>query len=220
MLEALAAAGATHINLRRDQKNSISSQVVRCIFEGRRAVAVAGTAKAEVQIKALLDVVELHLADAPAGGRVTADEVTVLVQDSPRLAEVRDALATLASAMRGGPAVRVLLLDLDGNGQPLNLSVPSFGTADCYPRWPGLLRASQQAGAPGLLDELWEEVDHGAFRAYPMLSGFPYWSLRIEGLEVGQVKDGSGWLDVGKPGSNGDSDARNIWVGSTGLGER
>lgn len=129
MLEALAAAGATHINLRRDQKNSISSQVVRCIFEGRRAVAVAGTAKAEVQIKALLDVVELHLADAPAGGRVTADEVTVLVQDSPRLAEVRDALATLASAMRGGPAVRVLLLDLDGNGQPLNLSVPSFGTA-------------------------------------------------------------------------------------------
>lgn len=220
MLDVLAAAGATNIDPSRDMKNSISSKVVRCIFEGRRAVAVAAVEKAEVQIKALLDVVELHLVDAPAGGPVAADAVTVLVQDSPRLSEVRDALATLASEMRGGPAVRVLLLGSDGGVQHLELTVPAFNTAECYPRWPGLLKASQQGGAPELLEDLWEDLDHDAFRAYPMLTGFPYWSLRVEGLEVGRVKDGSGWLDVGKPGSNGDSQARNVWVGSTGLGDR
>lgn len=217
MLDALAAAGATNIDPTWDRKNSISSEVVRCIFEGRRAAAVAADRKAEVQIKSLLDVVELHLVDAPAGGPVAADEVTVLIQDSPRSAEVRDALATLISEMRGGPDVRVLLLGSDGDVQQLELTVPAFDTAEYYPRWPGLMKAAQQAGAPQLLDELWEDLDHGAFRAYPMLTGFPYWSLRVEGLEVGRVRDGYGWLDVGKPGRDRDSDARSIWVGSSGF---
>lgn len=221
MLDALTAAGATHIDARKDYKNSVSSKVVRCVLDGRRAVAVSGQEKAETQIKALLDLLDLHLAGADAGRSVASDEVVVLLQDGTHVDEVKDALATLVAALRGGPAVRLVGFEDDGELLPLALKAPEYDTPTFYAAWPGLLRTSQQAGPPELLEELWEDVDLEALRAYPMLSGFPDWSLRLEGLEIGRVRNGSGWLDVGKAAAGGSSSAaRAAWQGATGLAGR
>ncbi|MCZ2818014.1 hypothetical protein [Modestobacter sp. VKM Ac-2984] len=56
------------------------------------------------------------------------------------------------------------------------------------------------------------------------LTGHPAWSLRLEGLEVGRIRPGRGWLDVGRVGRTGkESEARQVWraaVGEAAAGTR
>src|SRR4051812_43183324 len=97
-----------------DKVNSISSAVVRCLYDGERAVAVGSDTKK--QIGALLDLVDLHL---HGGGRigdlpVRGDRVTCLIWENSPVTEAIDALRRLVSCLRAPFEVRLLRMTSDG----------------------------------------------------------------------------------------------------------
>lgn len=211
---------------KQDRKNSISSKVIRCRYDGQRAVAVGSDSGAKAQISALLDLLDLHL-HVPAN--VDADHVTLILGGCPAGSEALDAIGTLVHNMTSGPKVRVLVADDEDSLAPVGTAPCDFSTDAEYPGWIGLLMAVE-SGPPAVLRSLVGEVvelagPHGAatqaLRAYQMLSSPGRWSLRLEGLEVGQFKGASGWLGVGKVGKLGALSAqRQAWIAATGVDAR
>lgn len=86
-------------------------------------------------------------------------------------------------------------------------------------RYAGLL-GNVAPHPPTLMGDLLEAVGHPALRAYPMLTAHgATWSVRLEGLQVGVVGAGQGWLDVGKIGTTGQvGPQRTHWLARTGWG--
>src|SRR5215218_10175650 len=91
-------SGVTGIDAEIDRVDRISSAAVRCVVDGRRAVAVGGT-DAKTQIDGLLDLVDLHLEHGSRLGetRVAADEVVFLLVRDDEDSEAEGALRTLAA---------------------------------------------------------------------------------------------------------------------------
>ncbi len=212
LMGLLPTWGGVDVSDRPDRHNSVSSAVIRCSYQGRRTVAVGGDASTEVCVGAVLDVLDMYLHEGPtyAGGSVTADEVAIILGER-RDTEGLDAIGSLLAAQRGGPAVRVLLAS--GSGAPVDLAVEAadFSTSPKAQHYLKLMR-DLESGPPALLRNVQERVGREELRAYPMLTGNPWWSLRLEGLEVGRFRPGHGWLDVGKPGKTGlEGEARRKW---------
>jgi hypothetical protein len=199
-----------------DFSNGIGSKVVRCRFDGCRAVAVGADTPTTVQINALLDLLDLHLHTQPdhADIPVSTDEVAVLLGGRYKgRSEAVDALGTLVRAMRTGPRVR--LLEHTEAWRPVGDAAVDFRTPHLYPRYARLLDAVPTA-PPALVIDLLAAVGQPALRAYPMLSSHGRsWSLRLEGLQVGVLHASRGWLGVGKQDSPGP--APQTWRTSTGL---
>ncbi|MBN1093433.1 hypothetical protein JKP75_13195 [Blastococcus sp. TML/M2B] len=209
---ALERAGAQDVTDKQDRKNSISSTVMRCRLDGRRTVAVASGASTETCIGAVLDLLDLHLhgAGASAGEGEPAGEVAVVLGERENT-EALDAIGSLLAAMSGGPAVHIYTADATGLRQLPPLAPADFSTSAKAVRYLGLMDRLED-GPPDLLRRLQKEVGRTELRAYPMLTGYPDWSLRLEGLEVGRIRAGRGWLDVGKVGRTGnEGEARRAW---------
>jgi len=200
----LERLGATDVVSTPDYQNSISSDVVRCVWRGQRAVAV--DTDAATQLTGVLALVDLH---ARQGGRmgdtkVAMDDVTVLVAELPRRPEAVDAVATLAATAmaRGGPRVHVL--SLRSGGQPVEVPAVATNFADAttygYARWAALLDHTR-GGPPAWVDALIAAVGRDDVRAYPMLSERgTRWSLRLEGLQVAIADADGARFDVGRTG--------------------
>ncbi len=205
-----------------DSANSISSQVIRCRISGERAVAVGSDAGTHTQITALLDLLDLHLSgDGTFHGQpVRADQVTFLLGGCPQGLEAVGALGSLAAALKAGPRVRLLIAGDDGGFKELPVAGYDFGDDDLYPGWLGLMMKMEN-GPPGLLTDVVHRAGDDALRGYQMLAGAGWWSLRLEGLEVGRFRGDRGWLDVGKDGkASAQSLARRTWQLATGAHER
>ncbi len=216
----VARAGLEHTVADPDYDNSISSQVVRCEYDGQRAVAVGCDATAKTQIGALLDLLDLHLTDKGRyqGIEVEPDAVTLLLGGPPNgKSEAVDAIGTLVRAMRSGPRVRVLE-HRDEAGWVAAAEPPvDLGDLRLYPGWPALLDAVPDE-PPRLVTQLIQRVGNTALRAYPMLTLKGRWSLRLEGLEVGRLSSRGARLDVGKIGKGGgQSAAREVWTSVVGA---
>lgn len=87
-----------------DRRTSVSSSVIRCIYNGQRAVALGDDASAKTQIAALLDLLHLRYdgADEATPSVTNRDEVTIILGDHEN--EAVDALCTLHAVMLlGGP---------------------------------------------------------------------------------------------------------------------
>lgn len=203
-----------------DYANGISSKVIRCRYDGQRAVAVGVDAGAETQIAAVVDLFDLHL---HGGGQyrgmgVSADEVTVLLGGRHKgRREAVDAVRTLTTAMRLGPRIRLLEHDADEWAAPSD--VPwDISDVGHYASYPGLL-AGVADEAPPLVADLVHRVNMPAVRAYPMLTDRGRWSIRLEGLEIGRLSATRGTLDVGKDsrtGSGRQSRERTAWISANG----
>src|SRR4051794_22064214 len=91
--------GISNIDDSSDRVNSIVGTVIRCTYQGQRAVAVGANAK--VQIGALLDLVDLHLhgEDTVGQTKVTSDEVTLFLVEDRWDTEAEGALRTLAAQL-------------------------------------------------------------------------------------------------------------------------
>jgi hypothetical protein len=73
LLAALDAWGARDVDDSPDYVDSVSGVVIRCVYEGRRTVAVGSVAATEERIGAVLDLIDVHLHDGAAHrGRVVA----------------------------------------------------------------------------------------------------------------------------------------------------
>jgi hypothetical protein len=73
LLAALDAWGARDVDDSPAYVNSVSGVVIRCVYEGRRTVAVGSVASTEECIGAVLDLIDMHLHDgAVHRGRVGA----------------------------------------------------------------------------------------------------------------------------------------------------
>lgn len=215
----LAGSQLEHADDSPDHANGVSSAVIRCLYEGQRAVAVGADATAKTQIAALVDLVDLHLhGDGQYRGiDVPPDDVAILLGGRHKgRREAIDALRILIGAMRSGPRVRLLEPDADGHWAaptdvPWDVSDDSH-----YPNFSGLL-AAVPADVPELVADLIQRVKMPALRAYPMLSGGGRWSIRLEGLEIGRFTKSGGALNVGKDGRNGgQSPARTAWISVNG----
>lgn len=204
---------------KQDRVHSVSSSIVQCRYEGMRAVALGAELTAETRIKALLDLLALHLAQGTtyAGLPVKRDEVVVLIAAAAKGREESiDGLRTLIGRMRGGPTVHLLESQPDGSWvEPADAPI-DLGDDQHYKSFAGLLEAVP-AEPPSSVKELVAAVRHEAVRVYPMLTAQGWWSVRVEGLEVGRMRSAGGWLDVGKDGKNGDaqSAARKAWQEAT-----
>ncbi|MGH8962409.1 MAG: hypothetical protein ACRDWT_14685 [Jatrophihabitantaceae bacterium] len=203
-----------------DRRTSVSSSVIRCIYDGQRAVAVGSDASSKTQIAAMLDLLHLHNDGAdPATAVVTnRDEITIILGDHKD--EAVDALCTLRDTLLEGPVVNIRIHQDDGTLTRVGQSTLDLADAkNLYPGWSDDLRAV--ATPPPLVDKFARSADMPEFRAYPMLTSSGWWSMRLEGLEVGRLRDGQGWLDVGKDASSGaQSEARKVWQQATSLHNR
>lgn len=213
LLKLLPNLQFTEVDARGDRTNSVSSAVVRGIYEGQRAVAVTGDSK--TQIGAFVDLVDLHLHGGSSyhGQPVDHYEVSILFVENPDSDEAKDGLRTLAASIQNGPKVHLIQISADGTTRRLEPVTRTFEDAKFYrfERYRGLLLAVAQP--PELLLDLVAKAGHPSFRAYPMLTQKGRWSLRLEGLEVGRFRGGEGVLDVGKPGKfDGVSAQRKAWL--------
>lgn len=222
LLEQASRLGISDVDASKDFLNSIGKEVLRCRFDDQRAVAVGSDAGAKVQIAALLDLLHLHLTgDGTYAGRpVRPDQVTIIIGSGPEAGESSDALGILADSLVAGPQVHVM-----ASGPDSTLALPPLPSIDLsdvahYPDWPQLL--SHIGTEPSaLLTSITDRVNLDALRGYPMLTSGGWWSLRLEGLEVGRFRGDKGWLDVGKDGktradgTTARSEARRMWQEST-----
>src|SRR3954452_13747934 len=197
--ELLADRRLEHADGKPDYENGITSKVIRCVFEGQRAVAVSGDESPKTQIAALLDLLDLHLQgkDRYKDVAVRPDEVTLLLGGRRKGSrEAVDAVRTLVRTMREGPRVR--LLEHDGASGWRPVADEPFDLRDVanYPEWPRLLD-EVPTEPPKLVISFVRAVGLEPLRAYPMLSSHgKQWSVRLEGLEVGRFTKKAGWLDV------------------------
>ncbi len=203
-----------------DRRTSVSSSVIRCIYDGQRAVAVGDDASAKTQIAALLDLLHLHYDGTDEGtpSVTNRDEVTIILGDHKN--EAVDALCTLRDNVVGAPRVNIRVYE---PAQSLSLvgrsALDLADELNLYPGWSDLLKAVRQP--PKLVETLAQSLNIAELRAYPMLTARGTWSMRVEGLEIGRFRDRRGWLDVGKDAESGaQSEARRIWQHATGLRER
>jgi hypothetical protein len=204
--------GAQDLTDEPDRTNSVSSVVIRCRYEGRRTVAVGSDASTEEAIGSVLDLLDVHLfaGREHRGSAVAADEVSVILGDRAD-SEALDAIGSLLASVGGGPTVHVYLADPAGVRLVSPLAVADFSGSEKPERYLQLMNRLEE-GPPAVLQQLKKAIGRPELRAYPMLTGHPDWSLRLEGLEVGRFRPGHGWLDVGKAGRTGnESDARKSW---------
>ena len=201
-----------------DKTNSVSSKVIRCVYDGQRAVAVGDDAESRTQIAALLDLLDLHLTGGGQhqGVDVASDSVTLLLGGRPKgQMEALDAVHTLVSILQaapGAPRVRVLEHDAERGWVKPAATGWNIGDDAYYSRWPDLLKGVAD-DPPPLVAKIVELVDDEALRAYPMLTRRGHWSLRLEGLEVGKLSTRRGTLGVGKDsGAGAQSLPRRTWI--------
>jgi len=192
--------GVSAIDATTDRVDWVSSSVIRCIYDGRRAVAVGTDAK--TQINGLLDLVELHLEHGSrvGGTRVAPDEVVLLLAEDDEDGEAEGALRTLAARWRGPFAITLRRLTSRGEVLPIRAgALEDLGDPEEY-RYTEWLRFLTDVGdrPPALVERIMAGVPCEAFRAYPMLSRKNWWSLRLEGLEVAQVGPTTGRIAVGR----------------------
>lgn len=209
---ALDGWGAEDVTDKPDRPNSISSVVIRARYEGRLTVAVGSDASTEECIGAVLDLLDLHAfgGHSFAGRPVAADEVSVVL-GARADSEALDAIGTLLATLQGAPAVRVHIANKAGMRPAATLAAADFSSSEKAIRYLELMNRLQE-GPPPLLRDVQKSVDRQELRAYPMLTANPWWSLRLEGLEVGRFRPDRGWLDVGKVGRTGkEGEARTVW---------
>jgi hypothetical protein len=214
LLLALKEWGAEDIVDSPDYVHSVSGVVIRCVYEGRRAVVVGSDASTEECIGAVLDLVDVHLHDGATyrGTAVAADEVCVVLGERSNT-EALDAIGTLVSAMHDGPSIDLLVTSAGEKPVPVPIVAADFRGTGRPQRYLELMNALA-AQPPALLTTVQCGVGREELKAYPMLTANPWWSLRLEGLEVGRFRDKQGWLDVGKIGKTGKSGkARQVWMG-------
>ncbi len=206
--------GVTSIDPRADRRNSVNNTVVRCVYDGKRAVAVGTSTKN--QIDGLLDLVDLHLhsADVVGGTAVVPDEVVLLLVEDDWDTEAEEALRTLAAELEA--PFSVVLKRLNSRGEVLPISgggLEDLGDHEKYryTEWRRyLLELGEQP--PALVGRLLAAVPREEFRAYPMLTRTNWWSLRLEGLEVAQVGPRQGRLDVGRDYEGKSGPERTTWL--------
>lgn len=206
--------GISQIDDSSDRINSVVGSVVRCIHEGRRAVAVGADTK--VQIGALLDLVDLHLhgADRVDQTCVAPDEVTLFLVEDRWDTEAEGALRTLAAQLE--VKFRVHLRRLTSRAEILPISphgLDDLGDHQKY-RYSDWRRYFDELGdhPSALVGRILAGVPRESFRAYPMLTNKGRWSLRLEGLEVAQVGQRRGWVDVAKDYTGRRGPERTTWL--------
>jgi hypothetical protein len=212
----LAAPDVRHpftvIDAKPDRTLSISSEVIRGIHEGRRAVIVPGTGTSRTsctkpQIDALVDLLHLYHCTTPPGGITVANELDIILGGARP--EASDALFTLIRSLKGAPTVRVF------DGAITRLAGPRFdpATERRTLHWQRLLSEVLERELPPLVRAVMDKVGRQELRAYPMLSQPGRWSIRLEGLEVARLDTEGGFVDVGKAGKgNAVSPAREVWL--------
>lgn len=196
-----------------DHVNSISSRVVRCSFQGRRTAVLSEGSSTGACVGAVLDIIDMHLAEGRtfAGATVMADEVAVVLDHRVK-DEAWDAVGSLVSALSAGPRVTVFRARGDESPEPVSTQAADFSRSAKAAHYLTLLQRLDD-GPPQLLRTLQQQVDRDELKAYPMLTGHPEWSLRLEGLQVGRFRPDRGWLDVGKTSAAGvDGEARRVWL--------
>ncbi len=205
-----------------DRRHSISSVVVRSIWQGEHTAAVGSDVKSSAAIGALTDLLSWHAAAKTDGAK--RDQVTLMA--AGQSIEVVDAFRTLRDTNSGPTNIRLLVtkpgegftFDEDTRGAVDYDDSPS---ATYYARLLNNWRSQQPIG---VVLELADQLSLPALRLYPMLSGSlnpPKWSVRLDGLEIGQISSAGGKLDVGRIGKNGDlSKVRSIWLQASPEGER
>lgn len=189
-----------HIDETMDSARGLSSRLMRAKSDGVLKVGVDSEATVDEHIHALVDLLAWHHYEVSHETKVE-NRVQLALGRGAYTEESLPPLRTLRTAHTGSPMIELYVEDEDGS---LNIDggiAPKFD-GPTSARYATYLEEWYTKPLIGLSDLLFKETsDTGRLRLYPQLSASPKtgsWSIRLDGLQVGEVNQTSGVLRVGK----------------------
>lgn len=193
--------------LKPNTQNSLctSGRLIRCIDGETLIVAVGGNENKNDQLHTVVDAVHWHIQTKGTKGKLR-----VILGKRENKGEMAELLHVSATMIRNLEIP--LKVQLEVNFFPCELETAfdenTYKTNDR--NWAQLINKQEQK-LPELAVKLTELVRDESFRWYRNVTG-GYLSGRVDGLQVCTVEGDKGNLDVGKPGKDGDGDARKIFL--------
>ncbi len=178
---------------RMDRRNTLSSKLVRCVYEGTPLMAVGGDQEKNRQVNIIVDAVHWHLQEFKP-----SSTIRIVIGSGEHTQEILDAVAILVQSYKGKTEIEV-----EVDFVPKTLKVPDFSKINKR-TWLSFFQQHGYTTPPDLAIKLSELVQHESFRWYRSVTRGD-WSGRVEGLEVCRVGSDTdyGELNIGQVGKQG-----------------
>jgi hypothetical protein len=189
-----------HLVEHQDRIRGLSSRLMRSHEGGLLKAGIRCDATVDEHIHALLDLFAWHHYEVSRGAKLE-DRVQLAVSRGPNTVAALPPLRTLRMAHTGSPHIETFV-ERDGGCLEEDLGDPPNFNGPDPKRYAGYLKAWYSKPLTGLALQLMNiTLDSDRLRLYPQLSASPTsgkWSLRVDGLQVGEVGEVTGTLSVGK----------------------
>ncbi len=185
-----------------DTVQGLSSKLLRDVVNGVPRVGIGSESNVDDHIHALLDLLAWHHYLVSHGDR-PEHRVQLVIGRGPHTDAALPAVRTLRSTHTGSPQVEILV---ESERDPGHFEVdageaPTFNGARPS-EYAGYLNAWYSIAPTGIASEILDRSpDARRLRLYPQLSSPPgagTWSLRLDGLQIGELGPTGGYLRVGK----------------------
>jgi hypothetical protein len=186
-----------------DRGRGISSKLPRALTPDGLVGGVGAESDLDDHVDALVDLLALHHYEVLAGVK-PHNCVRLVIGEGPRTAAALEALASLRHAHTGWPRIDIRVLSRSGNklevSQPVEGPGPLFA-GEPVERWATYLKKWEAAKPTGAAQQIVARQGFSSrLRLYPRLSqppAKPRWSLRLDGLEIGEISATGGVLQIG-----------------------
>jgi hypothetical protein len=183
-----------------DTLRGLSSRLMRSHEGGLLKVGVDHAATVDEHIHALLDLFAWHHYEVSRGEKLE-NRVQLAISRGANTESALPPLRTLRMAHTGSPHIELFVEREDGYIEEDFGDPPIFDGPEPA-RYAGYLESWYSRSLIGLPAQLMRSsLDSDRLRLYPQLSASPTsgrWSLRVDGLQVGEVGETSGILGVGQ----------------------
>jgi hypothetical protein len=205
-----------------DTARGLSSRLLRAEIDGVLKIGMCGNKEEKVNehVHALLDLLAWHYYEVTHGKRL-ANRVQLVLGRGQHTASALPPLRTLCATHTGAPRIELCVESASDPGSLMKADVGEAPTFDGErpTTWVQYLDGWAGRAVEGLAKELLaRSSDQDRLRLYPQLSNSPetgLWSLRLDGLQVGQVGERDGVLQVGGDGESSQKAVR-AWREVTG----
>lgn len=219
-LVAWTAEHGSAVVTKKDITCAISSKLVRMLWEGVPTMALGSEVAGKARIDLVLDALAWQRTRYPGASELRlVVGVDAELSESKVLREHLGAIGTIATAIAGGPQIRLFVLD---GGEPREMPLkPAEFTTGKPGEWAQLLEIAAHSTPPDAALELAGLVGHPSFGVYPKLSNKgKVWQLRLDGVEVGRLGAAGNTLALNTSNIDGMGEPRDTWKQVVGASTR
>lgn len=202
------------INVPTNQSISLSSKVLRFLWNGKPSVAVCPSVSGGERINLILSGLAWLIQEDAHSSGLTAIVCTDAATGDPQWVEHLDALATQAAEL--ADVVEIQLFLLRPGGEPEPIAVGSFDPSPDPrpPQWSDLLLAGSSTPVDGVAADLVHMVNLPSLALYPksgLSTSATPWQMRLDGLDVGRVGPNGGRLKLATGSLSNPGEPRDTW---------